>query len=81
MIFKSITPANEPSTIDRVTKDLFGAKKSRLNNAQTGIFLGRTRPEPRTRPMPRLRLRLKHLKYPEVVVENNWSFSGPKKRV
>ena len=43
MILKSITPANEPSTIDRVTKDLFGAKKSKLNNAQTGIFLGRTR--------------------------------------
>ena len=43
MILKSITPANKPSTIDRVTKDLFGAKKSKLNNAQTGIFLGRTR--------------------------------------
>ena len=43
MIFKSITPANEPCTIDRVIKDLFGARKARLNNAQTGIFLGRTK--------------------------------------
>ena len=43
MILKSITSANEPSTINRVTKDLFGAKKSKLNNAKTGIFLGRTR--------------------------------------
>ena len=43
MVLKSITSANELSTIDRVTKDLFGAKKSKLNNAKTGIFLGRTR--------------------------------------
>ena len=40
------------------------------------------RPKPMLRPMPRPRLglRLKHLKSPEVVVENNWSFSGPKKK-
>ena len=43
MSFKSITPANEPCKIDRVVKDLFGAKKIRLNNAQTGIFLGKTK--------------------------------------
>ena len=43
MSFKSITPANEPCTIDRVIKDLFSARKARLNNAQTGIFLGRTK--------------------------------------
>ena len=125
MVLKNInfgTSAKEPSTIDTVTKDLFGAKKSKLNNAKTGIFLGRTmnaknyslmgtkkklktpetivcntdrlytkgmqskelpRPKPMLRPMPwpRLGLRLKHLKSPEVVIENNWSFSGPKKRV
>ena len=30
------------SSINRVTKDLFGVKKSKLNNAKTGIFLGRS---------------------------------------
>ena len=30
------------SSINRVTKDLFRVKKSKLNNAKSGMFLGRT---------------------------------------